>query len=71
VTSLRGLRVYLDTNVFHYALNGFPAYASSLTELFDAIHASTARLARCDVFLTNDTRLKTLAGFVVRLLSDQ
>ena len=27
VMSLRGQRVYLDTNVFIYALNGFPAYA--------------------------------------------
>ena len=41
VTSLRGRRVYLDTNVFIYALNGFPTYAPLLTELFDAIEAGT------------------------------
>jgi predicted nucleic acid-binding protein len=143
VTSLRGQRVYLDTNVFIYALSGFPAYAPLLTELFeaieagdlvavtselalaealvipfrhgnaveeqrcreifqpgpgmelhpvntsvlegmarmraevstirtpDAIHASTARLAQCDVFLTNDGRLTAMEGFAVQLLSDQ
>ena len=25
--NMRGRRVYLDTNVFIYALNGFPTYA--------------------------------------------
>ena len=142
IMSLRGQRVYLDTNVFIYALNGFPAYAPLLTELFDAIeagdligvaselalaealvipfrhgnadeeqrcreifrtgpgmelypvsisvlegmarmrsdfpairtpdaiHAATARLAQCDIFLTNDARLKSVPGLTVLLLSD-
>lgn len=142
VASLQGRRVYLDTNVFIYALNGFPAYAPSLTELFDsidtghlaavtselslaealvipfrrnsiveeqrcreifrpgpgmelfpvnmsvlegmariraetpafrapdAIHAATARLSRCDTFLTNDLRFKAAAGFNVLFLND-
>jgi len=41
VTSLMGKRVYLDTNVFIYALNGFPPYVPLLTELFDAIGAGS------------------------------
>jgi len=141
VTLLHGRRVYLDTNVFVYALNGFPAYAALLTQLFesleagafaavtselalaevlvipfrhhdaaeeercrsifaarpgfellpvnmsvleamarmraavptmrtpDAIHAATAQLAGCHVFLTNDDRLKGLPGLTVTLLS--
>ena len=142
VTVLQGHRVYLDTNVFVYALNGFPAYAAILTQLFDsleagafvavtselalaevlvipfrhndaaeedrcrsiftvrpgfellpvnmsvleriarmraavpsvrtpdAIHAATAQIAGCHVFLTNDIRLKTLPGLTVTLLSE-
>jgi predicted nucleic acid-binding protein len=142
VSDLAGRRVYLDTNVFIYALNGFPAYAPALAELFntieaggvsavtseltlaellivpfrrgsieeerrcrmilrprpylslfpvstsvleamarlragqaamrtpDAIHAATAQLAECEVFLTNDHRLKAVAGLRVSLLSD-
>ena len=142
VTSLAGRRVYLDTNVFIYALSGFAAFRSLLTELFDAIeansliavtselalaetlvipfrhedadeeqrcreifragpglelhpvsmgvleatarmraaspamrtpdaiHAATAQLAECDVFLTNDARLKNTPGLTVLLLSN-
>jgi predicted nucleic acid-binding protein len=142
VMLLKDKRVYLDTNVFIYALNGFPTYAPLLTELFDAIeagdlvavtselalaealvvpfrhgnvdeeqrcreifraepgmelhpvsisvlegmarlrgecpairtpdaiHATTARLAQCDVFLTNDAHLKAVPGLAVLLLSD-
>ena len=36
----------------------------------DAIHATTARLAQCDVFLTNDARLKAVPGLTVLLLSE-
>ena len=142
VNDLEGRRVYLDTNIFIYALNGFPAYAPTLVELFDciesggisaatseltlaellivpfrhgnadeekrcrmilrprpylpllpvsieileamarlraaqpsmrtpdAIHAATAQLAKCDVFLTNDHRLKAISGLRSVLLSD-
>lgn len=37
VTSLRGQRVSLDTNVFIDALAGFPQYATLLAELFEAM----------------------------------
>jgi predicted nucleic acid-binding protein len=142
VSILHGQRIYLDTNVFIYALNGFPAYTPLLAELFDAvesgnltaatselafaelliipfrhgnideenrcrtilrprphlsllpvdrnvlektarlraalptmrtpdaIHAATAQLAQCDVFLTNDRRLKAIPGLHIQLLSD-
>jgi predicted nucleic acid-binding protein len=142
LSELQGRRVYLDANVFIYALIGFPAYAAMLKELFegiesgsvlaytseltfaelliipfrhgnveeerrcrmilrprpclsllpvttdvleslarlraalpairtpDAIHAATAQLANCDVFLTNDRRLKPVAGLQIWLLSD-
>lgn len=142
ISSLQERLVYLDTNVFIYALNGFPEFASTLGELFkniergnvsavtseltlaellvipfrhdnaeeekrcrmilrplphlsllpvsmevlesmarlraanpairspDAIHAATAQSVKCDVFLTNDRRLKTVAGVNVVLLSE-
>jgi predicted nucleic acid-binding protein len=142
VSDLQGHRVYLDTNVFIYALNGFPVYAPTLKELFaavesggmsaatseltlaemlivpfrhgnaeeeqrcrmilhprpylsllpvsidvleamarlratlpamrtpDAIHVATAQLAKCDVFLTNDRRLKAVSGLRILLLSE-
>lgn len=139
---LEGQRVYLDTNIFIYALNGFSTYESTLVDLFnavesggvlavtseltlaellivpfrhgnaeeekrcrmilrpqpylslfpvssdvlermarlraglpamrtpDAIHTATAQLAGCDLFLTNDRRLKTVSGLPVILLSE-
>ena len=45
VSDLTGHRVYLDTNIFIYAL-------------------------KCNVFLTNDHRLKVVSGLQVLLLSD-
>ncbi len=142
LSNLEGRRIYLDTNVFIYALNGFPTYVPVLKELFDAIesggvsattseltlaeilvvpfrrgnveeekrcrmilrprtnllllpvsinvleatarlraelpemrtpdaiHVATARLAACDVFLTNDHRLKGVSGVKINLLSE-
>ena len=36
----------------------------------DAIHAATAQLADCHLFLTNDDRLRVLPGLTVTLLSE-
>jgi predicted nucleic acid-binding protein len=36
----------------------------------DAIHIATAQLAKCDVFLTNDRRLRTTTPLQVLLLSE-
>ena len=30
-------RVYLDTNIFIYALEGYPTFRTALTTLFDAL----------------------------------
>ena len=38
--------------------------------LADSIHASTARLSACDVFLTNDERVRGIPGVTVLLLSE-
>lgn len=35
--TIEGDRVYLDANIFIYALEAYPAYANVLAELFDAI----------------------------------
>ena len=37
VDRLPGRAVYLDANVFIYALEGYPPYAVALGELFEAI----------------------------------
>jgi predicted nucleic acid-binding protein len=39
VSDLQERRVYLDTNIFIYALNGFPFYAPTLRELFAAVES--------------------------------
>lgn len=41
--ALRGRDVYLDTNVFIYALEGYPAYSPMLNELFDQIDSGQIR----------------------------
>jgi predicted nucleic acid-binding protein len=141
LNAIRGERVYLDTNIFIYALEGYPDFVDELTELFesldegnlsavtseltlaevlvrpfidgnterhtayqqalqssevlevvpvsrdvlieaalirsitnlrlpDAIHAATARLTKCETFLTNDRRLLAIPDIEVVLLSE-
>ena len=41
VTAYRNRKTYLDTNVFIYALEGYPAIRGALTELFIAIEEGT------------------------------
>lgn len=55
-------RIYFDTNIFIYALEGYPAFRSVLTDLFDA-------LDRRD-FLAVTSEL-TLAEALVKPLLDQ
>jgi predicted nucleic acid-binding protein len=43
---------------------------NSQIRLPDAVHAATARSRDCATFLTNDARLKTVAGIETALLSD-
>jgi predicted nucleic acid-binding protein len=37
LNAIRGERVYLDTNVFIYALEGYPDFVDELTELFESL----------------------------------
>ena len=65
-------RIYFDTNIFIYALEGYPAFRPVLTDLFDApdaIHAATAQFTWCTYFLTNDTLFPTFPGLNRLLLS--
>jgi len=53
---LDGRRVYLDSNVFIYALNGFPGFAPFLRELFEAVDscrvsAATSELTLAEVLI--------------------
>lgn len=42
LAALRGRRTYLDTNVFIYALEGYPQFVNELTSLFVAIERGEA-----------------------------
>jgi predicted nucleic acid-binding protein len=37
IRAIRGSTIYLDTNIFIYALEGYPDYIPALTEIFAAI----------------------------------
>lgn len=37
LNAIRGERVYLDTNIFIYALEGYPNFVEELTELFESL----------------------------------
>ena len=47
--ALEGTRVYLDANVFIYALEGFPQYTPILGELFDALDAGLLQSATSEL----------------------
>lgn len=56
INALRGQRVYLDTNVFIYALEGYPEFVDGLAELFQSIdrgeiHAVTSELTLAEVLV--------------------
>jgi predicted nucleic acid-binding protein len=38
---IRNRKVYLDTNIFIYALEGFPDFVDELTELFESLQQGT------------------------------
>lgn len=44
--------------------------AGTALKLPDAIHVATARMCGCEVFLTNDTRIKDTWGLEVIQLAD-
>jgi predicted nucleic acid-binding protein len=41
LSALQGDRIYLDVNVWIYALEGYPAFVQELTQLFQAIDQGT------------------------------
>ena len=51
VTDLAGQRVYLDTNIFIYALEGHAAFASVLAELFQSIDQGELQAATSELTL--------------------
>lgn len=51
VNSLTGSSVYLDTNIFIYAFEGFPEYADKLRKLFDAIDSGAISAATSELTL--------------------
>ncbi len=60
---IKGKRIYLDTNVIIYAMEGYREYVSSLTSLFVAIDSLVRPMM-------NDKRLKSLSDFYVVILSE-
>jgi predicted nucleic acid-binding protein len=56
IDAIQGGPVYLDSNVFIYALEGYPEYASVLGPLFEAldsgrVHAVTSELTLAEVLV--------------------
>ena len=56
IGSLMGGQIYLDTNIFIYALEGFPAFEAVLADLFEAIddraiQAVTSELALAEALV--------------------
>ncbi len=56
LADLQGQRVYLDTNIFVYALEGYAEYTAQLFELFTAIdrgqlHAITSELSLAEALV--------------------
>jgi predicted nucleic acid-binding protein len=61
VNAIRGERVYLDTNIFIYAIEGYPDFVDELNQLFDSIDAGNFRAFTSEL---------TLAEALVRPLMD-
>ncbi|MDJ0621031.1 MAG: type II toxin-antitoxin system VapC family toxin [Calothrix sp. MO_192.B10] len=61
VNAIQGERVYLDTNIFIYAIEGYPDFVDELSQLFDNIDAGNFRAFTSEL---------TLAEVLVRPLID-
>jgi predicted nucleic acid-binding protein len=61
VNAIRGERIYLDTNIFIYAIEGYPDFVDELNQLFDSIDAGNFRAFTSEL---------TLAEVLVRPLMD-
>lgn len=58
---VKGEKIYIDTNIFIYALEGYPEFAASLTSLFAAIDADVVKAVTSEL---------TLAESLVKPLMD-
>lgn len=47
----KGKRIYIDTNIFIYALEGYPEFAASLTLLFTAIDEGVVKAVTSELSL--------------------
>lgn len=61
LSAIQGVRVYLDTNVFIYAIEGYPNFVDALDEFFGSIETGEVRAFTSEL---------TLAEFLVRPLMD-
>lgn len=61
IDGLHGASVYLDTNIFIYALEDFPDYSRQIRELFDAIETGNVAAVTSEL---------TLAEILVKPFSD-
>lgn len=61
LNAIRGKRVYLDTNIFIYALEGYPEFVDELTEFFESLDEGS---------LSAVTSELTLAEVLVRPFMD-
>jgi len=50
---IRNRRVYLDTNIFIYALEGFPDFVDELTELFESLQQGTLSAVTTELTLAD------------------
>lgn len=61
LNAVRGGRVYLDANIFIYALEGYPEFVGALTEFFESIDEGNLRAVTSEL---------TLAEVLVRPFMD-
>ncbi len=75
LTQLEGKRLYLDTNIFVYALEGFPVFEPQIRELFSLLDQGwlrgvTSELALAEAlvkpFLDSNVELQALYQTVIR-----
>ncbi len=66
--------VYLDANSIIYTVEVIEPYLTALPSLWEAarigIHATTALMAGCELFITNDVAFKKVPGLPVAVLSE-
>ncbi|MEH2106079.1 type II toxin-antitoxin system VapC family toxin [Nostoc sp.] len=49
--TIQGTKVYLDTNIWIYALEGYPAFVQDLTQLFQSIDRGNLSVVTSELLL--------------------